>query len=279
MLQRLLIEPDLPARYTLQLGEHAVALNAAQGEMLTLYPTGRRFCLHCARPSSTLVGGGYCNDCFQRLARCDSCIVRPETCHYHLGTCREPRWGEQHCFTPHVVYLANTSGLKVGITRTERLPRRWLEQGAIQALPILDVESRRQAGLIETLLRQRISDRTAWQRMLRGPVPWVDLPAWHDRLLSTFSDELTALRQRFGTSAIRARDKATVACFDYPLPTEPTRLVALNIAEQSHIAGRLMGMKGQYLMLDTGVINLRRYGGHEFELSITSPERQQLGLF
>lgn len=130
VLQRLLIEPGLPAGYTLQLGEHALALNERLGEMLTLRPTGQRYCLHCARPATRLAAGGYCSECASRLARCDSCIVRPETCHYHLGTCREPAWGERHCFTPHVVYLANTSGLKVGITRAGRLPGRWLEQGA-----------------------------------------------------------------------------------------------------------------------------------------------------
>jgi hypothetical protein len=67
------------------------------------------------------------------------CIMKPETCHYHLGTCREPDWAQSHCFRPHIVYLANSSGVKVGITRKTQIPTRWLDQGASQALPIFEV--------------------------------------------------------------------------------------------------------------------------------------------
>lgn len=132
---------------------------------------------------------------------------------------------------------------------------------------------------MEALLRQRVSDRTAWQRMLRGPLPSQDLPAWRDRLLEEFAPELAALRERFGADSMRVPEETTVARFDYPLPEAPTRLVALDATARPETSGQLLGMKGQYLMLDTGVINPRRHGGHEFELSVTPPTRRQLGLF
>ena len=94
------------------------------------------------------------------LARCDLCILKPETCHYAKGTCREPEWGEAHCMTPHIVYLANTSGLKVGITREGQVPIRWMDQGATQALPIFRVKSRLISGLVEVAMATLMADKS-----------------------------------------------------------------------------------------------------------------------
>ena len=62
------------------------------------------------------------------LASNDLCIMRPETCHHHLGTCREPEWGLQNCFKKHTLYLANTSGIKVGITKENPVTKRWVDR-------------------------------------------------------------------------------------------------------------------------------------------------------
>src|SRR5690554_8184312 len=91
-------------------------------------------------------------------------MMNPEKCHFHLGTCREPDWAERVCFSDHIVYLANSSGLKVGITRATQMPTRWLDQGATQALPIARVASRRLSGLLEDIFRAQMSDRTNWRR-------------------------------------------------------------------------------------------------------------------
>src|SRR5690606_38712899 len=114
------------------------------------------------------------------------------------GTCREPLWAELNCHQPHVVYLANSSGLKVGITRGTQVPTRWVDQGAVQALPIIGVQTRLQSGLVETLLKQHVADRTNWRAMLKGGIAEIDLPAERDRLLTLCRDELQALQQRFG---------------------------------------------------------------------------------
>lgn len=91
-------------------------------------------CVYCDRKIKKAFNQGYCFPCFRSLARCDGCIISPEKCHYHLGTCREPRWGESHCMQNHIVYLANSSGVKVGLTRINQIPTRWIDQGAVQAL-------------------------------------------------------------------------------------------------------------------------------------------------
>src|SRR5690606_21547960 len=109
----------------------------------------------------------YCYPCFQRLAECDTCIMSPENCHYHLDSCRDAEWADAHCMQDHYVYLANSSGLKVGITRGSQLPTRWFDQGAVQALPIFKVSTRYQAGLLENVIRTQVTDRTNWRAMLK----------------------------------------------------------------------------------------------------------------
>ena len=201
----------------------------------------------------------------KKLARCDTCIVSPEKCHYHEGTCREPEWGEQHCMTRHFVYLANSSGVKVGITREENIPKRWIDQGAVQALPIVAVATRYQSGLLEVLLKQHVADKTNWRTMLKGGNPLVDLHAKRDELLALCSDELQALQQRFGLQAIQVCEDAEALEFNYPVLEYPNKVVSHNLDKNPHLEGQLLGIKGQYLILDTGVINIRKYTGYQAE--------------
>jgi len=120
--------------YSLRLSEQEIPLNQFLGRQLQLQFQGVINCIHCNRKTNKSFNQGYCYPCFMRLAQCDSCIVSPEKCHFAAGTCREPEWGEQNCMIDHIVYLANTSGIKVGITRTSQVPTRWMDQGATQAL-------------------------------------------------------------------------------------------------------------------------------------------------
>lgn len=265
-LRKMAIEPGTgaqdPARYHLRLGAHTVPLNERLGQPLSLTWTGAIACTHCGRATRKSFAQGYCYPCFKRLAQCDTCIMKPETCHYYQGTCREPEWGEQHCFQPHIVYLANSSGLKVGITRKTQMPTRWLDQGAIQALPIVEVDTRQQSGFVEVLFKEAVSDRTNWRAMLKGEVAPLDLRAERDRLFSELSDGLRQLADIHGDSAIRQLD-ATPLQFDYPVEAFPGKITSHNFDKQPQVEGVLQGIKGQYLMLDTGVINLRKFTGYE----------------
>lgn len=124
------LESNAPVQYAFRLDDREVAVNPLIGRPLRLEYLGSIFCTHCGRKTKKSFSQGYCYPCFTRLAQCDSCIVSPEKCHYEQGTCREPEWGERFCMTDHVVYLANSSGVKVGITRASQIPTRWIDQGA-----------------------------------------------------------------------------------------------------------------------------------------------------
>ncbi|WP_444986228.1 DUF2797 domain-containing protein [Halomonas mongoliensis] len=255
-----------PARYTLRAGEARLDLNERLGRPLSLAWSGAIACTHCGRATKKSFAQGHCYPCFKKLAQCDTCIMKPETCHFFAGTCREPEWGERHCFQPHIVYLANASGLKVGITRGTQVPTRWLDQGAVQALPIFEVETRQQSGFVETLFKEEVSDRTNWRAMLKGDTAELDLPAERDRLLARLEGGLASLRERFGADAIRLLDAPPVA-LDYPVLEYPTKVVSHNLDKTPEIGGTLLGLKGQYLILDTGVINLRKYTGYEVRVA------------
>lgn len=259
---------DAPVSYRFTLDdEPRVDLNHLLGQSLALRYLGEIHCVHCGRVSSKSFNQGYCYPCFRRLAQCDSCIVSPEKCHYHLGTCREPEWGDSHCMIEHIVYLANTSGVKVGITRHSQVPTRWMDQGATQALPVLRVQTRYQSGLVETLLKAHVTDRTQWQAMLKGPSEPVDLPAWRDRLLVECADGIDTLQSEHGLQAVQPILDGEVVAIDYPVLEYPTKVKSFNLDRQPLVEGTLLGIKGQYLIFDTGVINLRKYGGYQVALS------------
>lgn len=259
------LRQDGTAGYQLPLdGETRVALDPLLGHELRLVWQGEIHCIHCGRKTSKSFNQGYCFPCVRRLARCDTCIVKPELCHFHQGTCREPGWAQRHCFQPHIVYLANASGLKVGITRQSQIPVRWLDQGATQALPILQVPDRRLAGQVEVILKQSVSDRTQWQKMLKGEAEPVDLLAQQEWLLTERWPQIQALE---GGEAIR-RLAAEPVAIRYPVRRYPRKVKAWNFDKTDTVAGILQGIKGQYLILDSGVLNIRKFAGYRVVLAV-----------
>lgn len=265
-LQKMAVELAEPVNYTLRLDDDAIALNPYIGHRIQLVYHGRIRCQHCGAFSKKSYSQGYCYPCFKRLAQCDLCVVSPERCHFAAGTCREPDWGEAFCMQPHIVYLANSSGIKVGITKPENLPTRWIDQGAVQALPVMAVNTRQQSGFVEVAFKDHITDKTQWQRMLKADDPLVDMHAIRDDLVMQVQTELDALRQRFGLQAIQLLGDAAVQVIRYPVDRYPTKVVAMSFDKTPTIEGVLYGIKGQYLIFDTGVINLRRFTSYEVEL-------------
>ncbi len=261
-------ETGHPVSYSLPVGDSLVEMNELLGKWLTLRYTGNIYCCHCHRKIKKSFNQGFCWPCFQSLACCDSCIISPEKCHYHKGTCREPEWGEQFCMTDHIVYLANSSGLKVGITRASQVPTRWIDQGAVQALPILRVATRQLSGFVEDILRQEVKDRTNWRTMLKGQIDAIDLEQAREHLLDRYADGIDALLQEYGLQAVQpisADIKPTD--ISYPVLNYPTKVTSFNLDKNPVVEGTLMGIKGQYLIFDTGVINIRKYTAYELTVS------------
>lgn len=265
-LSKMVAKPSSPIEYELLLGETRIALNPYLGKALRLEYTRQIHCIACRRGIPKSYQDGYCFPCTQKLAQCDLCIVRPERCHFHLGTCREPEWAKVHCMDHHIVYLANSSGLKVGITRKTQTPTRWIDQGAVAALPFLEVATRRISGQLEIILSKHVADKTNWRQMLMGLHPQVDLVACYHELWSKLEPHLTPIYEAFGTQALRRLPVQTYD-FHYPVLTYPTKITSLSFDKNSCIEGTLLGIKGQYLIFDKGVINIRKHSGYLVELT------------
>ncbi|MCC7516772.1 MAG: DUF2797 domain-containing protein [Pseudomonadales bacterium] len=257
-----------PAQYTLRLGDARIPLNDCIGRVVRLRYTGVIRCTHCQRVSKKCFGQGYCFPCFKKLAQCDSCIVSPEKCHFHLGTCREPDWAEHHCRTDHIVYLANSSGVKVGITRASQIPTRWLDQGAVQALPIARVADRHLSGLLEVICKASVADKTDWRALLRGDAAPVDLPAARAQLLAAAAEGIVRLQAEYGLAAVQMLDSETEQRFSYPVQHYPDKVSTFNFDKEPSVEGELLGIKGQYLLFAAGALNVRKFTGYEVMFSV-----------
>jgi hypothetical protein len=255
-----------PVEYQLRLGEEAFPLNPLIEKKISLQHSGLINCINCGRKTNKSFNSGYCYPCFQRLAECDSCIIHPEKCHFDQGTCRDPAWGERFCLQDHIVYLANSSGLKVGITRGTQVPTRWIDQGATQALAIIRVRSRLQSGEVEVMFKQFVADKTNWRDMLKGEATPLDMHAEAARLIDKCQSDLKELEDKFGFFAISVLNGVDVVSIDYPVVSYPEKVKSLNFDKTPIVEGTLLGIKGQYLILDSGVINMRRFAGYEVAL-------------
>jgi hypothetical protein len=237
---------DDVVEYNLALGDQMIPLNGLLGSEITLTFEGEKRCIHCNRKSNKLFNNGYCWPCFQTLARNDLCQVKPHLCHYE--TCREQAWGDLHCMIPTYVYLAKSSDIKVGITRN--VPGRWMNQGAVQAIPIALVPTRKMAGDLELFLSQHMPDKTNWRKMLKGEVVETPLLEFRERVLALIPDEYKG----YILSGEAVRD------FNYPVAEVPEKIASHDI-EKAPAVGRLVGIKGNYLILNTGVLNVSKFAG------------------
>ncbi|MEW4982146.1 MAG: DUF2797 domain-containing protein [Cycloclasticus sp.] len=256
-----------PVEYALPIDDEFVALNAYLGKTIKLTYLGEIHCSNCGKRTKKSYSQGFCYVCMRKLAQCDLCIMKPETCHYHLGTCREPQWGEQHCFQDHYVYLANSSGLKVGITRHTQVPTRWIDQGATQALPIFKVKTRLQSGQVEMALKKHVSDKTDWRKMLKGQAEPKDLAQERDSLIKAAQNELSVIQSANKEGDIELLTNAEQVDIQYPVLAYPEKVTSFNFDKTPEIEGTLMGIKGQYLILDNGVLNIRKFTSYRVQFN------------
>ncbi len=251
------------------------------GQHLSLRWTGKCSCIICGASTRRLMNG-ICYNCFQNKAEADLCVMNPRHCHYLQGTCREPAWGRGFCFQPHVVYLSYTGDFKVGITRVDQIPVRWLDQGATWARPLALVGSRHQAGAIEHALTSSglLSDRTSWKKMLRAGNARPMESEIQDRL-RIFSEQIQSggkwesLRLRVSAPP-RAPNAGKIvwhpdsgSCFISYLPdVSQKELKSTNFDKATEVSGRLRGVKGQYLLFEDCVFNVRRHEGYVVEAEV-----------
>lgn len=256
------------AYYELPVGDERIPMNDIIGNTLKLKYDDEINCIACGRKTSKSFNQGFCFPCFKSLAQCDMCIMKPETCHFAEGTCREPEWAEAHCMQDHFVYLANSSGIKVGITRGTQIPTRWIDQGASQALPIFKVKNRLISGQVEVVIKQHVSDKTSWQRMLKGIPDPIDLIARRDELVAECDKEIQQIEKASGSDGIEFLGKEQQVEIAFPVTEYPTKVSSFNFDKKPLVEGTLMGIKGQYLIFDTGVINIRKFGGYKVTVTV-----------
>lgn len=259
--------------YQLPVGDQLIDMSALLDKQITVSFSGDIHCVHCAKKTKKSFNQGYCYRCLITLAQCDSCIIKPEKCHYNEGTCREPSWGEEHCLSDHFVYLANTGNLKVGITRhvTDGISSRWMDQGASQAVVMLRVKDRLTSGKVEMLCKAHIGDKTNWRTMLKGQPDQQDLLALKQSLMEKIAPGLDELIQHEGLQAVSEID-SKVHQISYPVTEYPSKITSINADKTPEFSGVLNGIKGQYWMLDDNrVINIRKYSGYQINLTAANP--------
>lgn len=245
----------------------ALTLNRLIGRPVRLEHTGTFTCIRCGRGVDKLFGEGFCYPCFRDAPEAAECIVRPELCEAHLGRGRDPEWEEAHHNQPHAVYFAVSSALKVGVTRQTQIPTRWIDQGAAWAAQIAAVPYRQLAGRIEVALKDLYTDRTAWQRMLKGQLlEDVDLPAEAARVREQIAGRPDG--EELLPFLIDAPN-LTVQELRYPLAVPPEKVRSVNLQKSPVVESTLVGIRGQYLVFDGGaVLNVRRHSG--FRIAVES---------
>ncbi len=264
---KMAVELTNPVTYHLRFGQEKLMANTLLGKKIQLRYTGEIHCIQCNKKISKSFQQGYCYPCFKRLNECNLCNIHPEKCRFYEGVCQADDWAHAHCVQPHSVYLANSSGLKVGITRELKASDRWIDQGATQGLVILRVANRYQSGLVEVALKKYVADKTHWQTMLKSENVMENLTAKREELLFKAQPELDQILQRFPDD-IKFTKTDDITQIQYPILQYPKKITAHNLDKNPIVEGVLQGVKGQYLIFDTGVFSIRKFAGYILECKI-----------
>ena len=254
--QKMKIEVGALAQYSVLLDHKEYALNQYLGLNIRLEHNGESRCIGCG--SKKVYEDGFCFPCVRSRPETDICQVRPELCHFEAKTCRDEEFAKKRCFIPHVVYLSLSSHLKVGITREMNVPSRFLDQGAVQALPIARVQDRISSGSLEVRLKERYSDKTSWQKMLKAEVEFRDLTIVRQEALEYLNEAGLTFEALNGP----------ILSFDYPSIKKPEKIKSVSPKKLGVVEGELWGMRGQYLILSTGVVQMRNLVGHHLEVTV-----------
>jgi hypothetical protein len=193
--------------------------------------------------------------------------VKPELCHYDAGTCRDNDFAAEHCNIDHSIYLSLTSSVKIGITRAHQERSRWIDQGASQAVRLITVPRRKHAGIIEVKLAKNLPDKTDWRKMLRNQCDDNDLLALRLQALHLLAPTIEELAQDSEYGYLRAIElvEHPITIIKYPVLEYPDKIKSHNFDKEALVEGTLMGIKGQYLILDTGLLNMRKFAGYSVD--------------
>ena len=247
-----------PIQYSLPIGKKKLILNKYIGKVIKIDFNDEIRCTNCNNKIKKTYMQGYCYPCFITLPQTEDCIFKPHLCRAHLGEARDIDWAEKNCLSPTYVYLSLTSNLKVGVTRHNHIPSRWIDQGAHFAIKFAVTPNRYLAGLIELEISKHISDRTQWRKMILGQYEKLDLLQKKDELQYQLPGEL---------KKYLLKDEKIIE-LKYPVIQNLDKIKSFNIEKFKSIDKKLIGIKGQYLIFDDNhVLNVRKYTGYNFTIS------------
>ena len=246
--------------YKLPIADKKVEMNLLLNSEIELQYNNEINCIKCGVKIKKSYAQGYCYPCFISLPETDECILRPEKCLAHEGVSRDMKWSEQHCLQDHYVYLAISSGLKVGVTRSTQVPTRWIDQGAIEAILLAKTPNRYLAGMIEVFFKKYFADKTNWRNMLTNKIDTTI------NLLNAKKKAAGLISEKF--EQYICEDNA-ITKIKYPVINYPNKVKSHSFDKEDVIKGVLKGIKGQYLIFeDNTVLNIRKHTGYNINLII-----------
>ncbi|HCZ08649.1 MAG TPA: DUF2797 domain-containing protein [Flavobacteriales bacterium] len=239
--------------------QDGVEVNPVVGQDIRIEYQGKIHCTVSGKSIRKAYGDGMSFDAFQSSPLAVESIIRPELSRIHEGVAlRDAAWEEAHHNQPHVVYLSYTGGVKVGVTRTTQIPYRWIDQGASGAILLAETPYRQLAGLIEVAMKEHFADKTQWRAMLTAGNP--DAAVVEEALLAAKDDAFEQCPPAF--EDFMSEDD-TVHRIQFPSVSFPEKVASVTLDKAPLIEGKLMAIKGQYLLLDGGrVFNVRRHSGY-----------------
>ncbi len=248
-----------PVNYILPIGDEKVEMNALIGKKIRMRFDGRINCISCGKQTKTSFGQGFCYSCLQTAPEASESVMRPELSKAHLGIARDMEWAEKHDLIGHIVYLAVSSEVKVGVTRNHQVPTRWIDQGASFAIKLAKTPNRHIAGIIEVFLKDHFTDKTNWRAMLKNEIlSDFNLLQEKEKVLELLPGELRKYTE--------TDDSITEIV--YPVEKYPAAINSIGFDKMPDIEGILNGIKGQYLILDDDkVLNIRKHNGYYIQLS------------
>lgn len=259
VLKKMLTEYNQPVDYYLMMENGFIHLNDLLGKDLEIN-FKKHECLNCGN-DQPIFRQGFCKTCFFETPQAGEWIMKPELSTAHLGIAdRDLAYEERVQLQPHIVYFSLSSEIKVGVTRKTQVPERWIDQGAVCAVEIVEVPNRYLAGIAEVALKDFYADKTNWQKMLKNDTPEVDLVAEKERIKPLLPKEV----QEYYIENSKKEYK-----IDFPVLKYPDKVNSLNLTKTPNYKGKLMGVKGQYLIFeDNTVFNVRNYEGFVVDIQV-----------
>ncbi|MFJ1365324.1 DUF2797 domain-containing protein [Capnocytophaga canimorsus] len=251
VLKKMITEAERPVRYYLQLNTDFLIMNELIGKKISIEFSHFQ-CLNCSR-NKPLFRQGFCKGCFFEIPQAADWIMHPELSKAHLDIeDRDLTYEKQMQLQPHVVYLANSSDVKVGVTRKSQIPTRWIDQGAHQALIVAELPNRYLAGITEVALKNYVSDKTNWRKMVTNTINDINLQQIKETLAPHLPDEVKAFYSAYHQEYH----------IDFPVIKYPEKPISLNLLKTPYYEGVLTGIKGQYLLFeDNTIFNIRSNEG------------------